>query len=106
MRIASKVALGPIYRGTKPVRNRQYLRFVKQFACVSCCGTRLVDPAHTGPHAIGQKGSDMDVLPLCRKCHVEYDADPKGFTVRNGLNVVELIRGFNQLWEARQKRIA
>ena len=106
MRIASKVALNPIYQRGKPVRDRAYLQFVKRFACVACCSTRCVDPAHTGPHAMGQKASDLDVIPLCRKCHDLFDADPKGFASKNGLDIPALIRGFIALWKARQQKTA
>ena len=106
MILATQVALTPIYQRGKPTRDAGYRRFVKQFACVACGGTRLVDPAHTGPHALGQKADDMGVLPACRKCHDEFDADPRAFIDLYNLDVPALIRKFNLLWELKQGRNA
>jgi len=88
------------------VRNPLYLRFVKRFACAACGSTKLVDPAHTGEHAYGRKGSDTLAIPLCRKCHDLFDADPRGFALRRHLNIPALIRKFNHLWEQKLRRTA
>jgi len=104
MQHAYQLAPGTIYQRETPIRNALYLRFVKRFPCVACESTRLVDPAHTGPHALGQKSSDLNAIPLCRKCHDAFDADPRDFASRCGLNVAGLIRKFNRLWESKQRR--
>lgn len=106
MKIASQIAPRKIYQRSQPVRNAGYRRFIKSHPCIGCGATRLVDPAHTGPHPYGQKSSDMTVLPMCRKCHLEFDADPQGFTDLYNLDVPAEILKFNQLWDARQKRTA
>lgn len=106
MKIASQVALTPIYQREKPVRNPPYMRFVKRFPCVACGSSWSVDPCHTGAHALGTKGSDLDVLPLCRTCHAAYDAGPAAFVARYQLDVPALIYKFNQAWEAKQRKTA
>jgi hypothetical protein len=103
---ATDVARRPIYRAEKPVRNALYKRFVKGFACAACDSTRCVDPAHTGSHGLSQKSADRLVIPLCRKCHDLFDADPRGFAKEKGLDVAAEIEKFNTLWERRQKGAA
>lgn len=61
-----------MYRIVRPIRNRHYLAFIRQFACVGCKTERRYREAmHTGPHGMGQKSSDLDTLPGCRSCHRE-----------------------------------
>jgi hypothetical protein len=103
---AFQVALNPIYRKQSPVRNPLYTQFVKRFACVACGSTRQVDPCHTGAHALSQKASDTSVIPLCRKCHAQFDADPKGFAEHHELDIETLIAFFSHLWELKQRRTA
>jgi hypothetical protein len=66
MNTPQQIRPGQMYQGSKPVRDREYLRFIKRLPCVSCLKTWWIDPAHTGPHALGQKSSDLDTIPLCR----------------------------------------
>lgn len=106
MKTATQVATNPIYQRSKPVRNRQYLRFVKRFPCVACGGTWRVDPFHTGSHGIGQKSSDMGCLPLCRRCHDAFDAAPRDFAVTHQLDIPALIQMFQHMWDLRQGRTA
>lgn len=106
MHQAFQIAPGLIYKAEKPVRNPRYKRFVKRFPCIGCGRTWLIDPMHTGPHSLGEKSCDMRVLPGCRKCHREFDANPKAFASKRGLDIPALIAKFNHLWETRQRRIA
>jgi len=101
---ATEVARRPIYRAEKPARNVHYKRWIKRFACVFCGSTRDVDPCHTGSHGYGSKSSDLSCIPGCRKCHDLFDADPRGFAGAKGLDVAEVIRRFNNLWEQRQQK--
>ena len=91
----------PIYRAEKPVRDREYRRYVKQHPCVACRKTWRVDPCHTGPHGIGQKACDLKCIPLCRTCHDLYDADPQGFARENGLNVALIVARLNRAYFAK-----
>jgi hypothetical protein len=34
-----------------------------------CRTTRAVEAAHTGPHGLGQKSSDLSAIPLCGRHH-------------------------------------
>lgn len=53
----------------KPVRDPQYLKFLRLLPCVCCTKTRNVEAAHFGARGMSQKASDLDALPLCRWCH-------------------------------------
>jgi hypothetical protein len=53
----------------KPVRNPGYLRWIRSLPCVACRTTYAVEAAHTGPHGLGQKSSDLSAIPLCGKHH-------------------------------------
>jgi hypothetical protein len=94
---------GQLYQGSKPVRDREYLRFIKRLPCVACLRTWWVDPAHTGPHAIGQKSSDLDTIPLCRKCHAEFDQCQWKFANRYSLDIPALIQMFQHFYNEKLK---
>ena len=66
---AFEITPRPIYRAESPARDKKYLAFLRRLCCVICGSYRLVEAAHFGPHGIGQKSSDLDALPLCRKHH-------------------------------------
>ena len=88
----------PIYRAEKPVRDPQYRRFIKRLPCVACLQTWGVAPAHTGPHGMAQKACDLKCIPLCRKCHDAFDADPRGFAEAQKLDIPALIQRFKQFY--------
>lgn len=90
----------PIYRGQKPVRDPEYRRFVKKLPCAVCLKTWNVDPCHTGGHGTGQKSCDLSCIPLCRKHHDEFDAAPRSFAEKHGLDVPALIAKLNQFYAA------
>lgn len=96
---ASQINPRPIYQAQKPVRDPQYKRFIKRLPCVACLKTWGVDPAHTGPHGISQKGCDLKCIPLCRRCHAAFDADPQGFAEREKLDIPALIARFNRFYQ-------
>lgn len=66
---AFEVKSRAMYHGVPPVRDREYLAFIRKLCCVVCGSYRLVEAAHFGPHGMGQRASDLDVLPLCLKHH-------------------------------------
>ena len=94
-----QIQLRPIYRAEKPVRDPKYLRFLKRLPCVACLRTWNVDPAHTGAHGMSQKSCDLKAIPLCRRCHEAFDADPRGFAERNRLDIPALIAQFNRFYQ-------
>lgn len=97
---------GQLYRAVKPIRDPERRRFVKQLPCIGCGRTWGIDPMHTGPHGLGQKACDFATLPGCRKCHDQFDADPRGFARERGLNIPAEIRRVNALYARRQLRKA
>ena len=53
----------------KPVRNPGYLQWIRTLPCSVCRTTRAVEAAHTGPHGLSQKSSDLSAIPLCVRHH-------------------------------------
>ena len=59
----------------KPVRNPGYLQWIRTLPCAVCRTTRQIEAAHTGPHGISQKSSDLSAIPLCARHHrTGYDS--------------------------------
>src|SRR5437899_8847321 len=56
-------------RPMKPVRDPEYLRFIRGQPCCVCERTWGIEAAHTGPRGLGQKASDHSCIPLCWKHH-------------------------------------
>ena len=52
-----------------PRRSKSYLAFVRKLDCCNCGTPGPSDPHHEGKRGVGQKTSDMLVVPLCRRCH-------------------------------------
>ena len=52
-----------------PRRSKAYLAFVRKLDCCNCGTPGPSDPHHEGKRGVGQKTSDMLVVPLCRRCH-------------------------------------
>ena len=52
-----------------PRRSKAYLAFVRKLDCCNCGTPGPSDPHHEGKRGVGQKTSDMLVIPLCRRCH-------------------------------------
>lgn len=92
---------GQPYEGSKPVRDPQYLKFVKRLPCLVCLATWRVDPCHTGPHGTGQKSCDFSAIPLCRVCHAKYDANPHKFAEFYKLDIPALIEMFNSFYRTK-----
>lgn len=99
----SQLRPGPMYCGTKPIRDADYKRFIKKLPCIGCGKNWGIDPMHTGPHGLNQKASDLDVLPGCRRCHDEFDANPRQFAEHHKLNIPALIQRFNQFYQTKLK---
>ena len=53
----------------KPVRHPGYLQWIRTLPCSVCRTTRAVEAAHTGPHGLSQKSSDLCAIPLCVRHH-------------------------------------
>jgi hypothetical protein len=94
------------YQRSKPVRDAEYRRFIKRLPCAACLKTWWIDPAHTGPHGTSQKACDLTCIPLCRRCHDLYDANPRQFAERHQLDIPALIRRFKEFYEGLKGRAA
>ena len=56
----------------KPYKSRAFLQWAKGQGGACCiCGDNGRELYHIGDHGMGQKGSDLLVARVCRKCH-EY----------------------------------
>ena len=76
----------------KPCRNAGYLRWIRTLPCSVCRTTRAVEAAHTGPHGLSQKSSDLCAIPLCVRHHrTGYDSyhklGPRRFAEVHRLNI-------------------
>jgi hypothetical protein len=76
----------------KPVRNPSYLQWIRTLPCSVCRSTRQIEAAHTGPHGLGQKSSDLSAIPLCGRHHRTGDDSyhrlgPRRFAEVHHLNV-------------------
>jgi hypothetical protein len=47
----------------KPIRYPAYLQWIRTLPCSVCRTTRAVEAAHTGPHGLSQKSSDLCAIP-------------------------------------------
>ncbi len=84
---ASQIQPRPIYKAEKPVRDPQYLKFLRKLPCILCFSSRTVEAAHFGDRGMGQRSSDYDALPLCVKCH---RIGPKSYHVLGGRRFLEV----------------
>ena len=84
----------------KPIRNPRYLRWIRTLPCSVCRTTRRVEAAHTGPHGLGQKSSDLSAIPLCFKHHRAgndsyHSLGPRRFAEVHQLNVQAIVARLN-----------
>jgi hypothetical protein len=80
----------------KPVRNPGYLQWIRTLPCSVCRTTSGVEAAHTGPHGLSQKSSDLSAIPLCGKHHRTGDDSyhrlgPRRFAEVHQLNIRALV---------------
>ena len=80
----------------KPVRNEAYLRWIRSLPCLVCHTPRGVEAAHTGPHGISQKSSDLSAIPLCGRHHRTGDDSyhrlgPRKFAEVHELNIQAIV---------------
>lgn len=89
-----------LYTPGKPVRDAAYLKFVRSLPCLGCGRRYGVEAAHTGPHGLSQKASDLSCIPLCRYgCHRAFDRNPRGFAGENYIDVPAVVKRLNQFWQ-------
>jgi hypothetical protein len=66
---AFAIAPRPAYARNTPVRDAKYRALIRTLPCAVCGAHWGIEAAHTGPHGMSQKSSDLDCIPLCRKHH-------------------------------------
>ena len=76
----------------KPIRHPGYLRWIWTLPCSVCHTAREVEAAHTGPHGLSQKSSDLSAIPLCARHHRTGDDSyhklgPRKFAEVHQLNI-------------------
>lgn len=54
------------------MRSSKYLKFIRQFDCCWCHATENIEAHHFGRGGTGFKCSDLETVPLCHKCHMEF----------------------------------
>ncbi len=85
-----------------PQRNKKYLAFVRSLPCAVCGSQRHIEAAHTGPHGMGQKSSDLAAIPLCTNHHRTgpqsyHKLGPQRFAQLHGLDSAALVARLNRL---------
>jgi hypothetical protein len=80
----------------KPVRHAGYLQWIRTLPCSVCRTTRAVEAAHTGPHGLSQKSSDLCAIPLCVRHHRTGDDSyhklgPRKFAEVHQLNILAIV---------------
>lgn len=73
MQRAFQLAPGPMYRKAPPVKDAGYLRYVRNLFCLVCGASYAIESAHTGGRGLGQRSSDRNAIPLCRRHHRTAD---------------------------------
>jgi hypothetical protein len=80
----------------KPGRNPRYLQWIRTLPCSVCRTTRSVEAAHTGPHGLSQKSSDLWAIPLCVRHHRAgndsyHKLGPRKFAEVHHLNIPAIV---------------
>lgn len=93
-----RVASQSLIQLPRPIHNRAYRKFVSGLPCSSCGQNWWVDPHHIGPRGCGQKASDLDTVPLCRKCHdLCHDLGPSKFQILKALDFGKIVADLQAL---------
>ena len=84
----------------EPVRNPGYLRWIRTLPCSVCRTRRAVEAAHTGPHGLSQKSSDLSAIPLCGRHHRTGDDSyhklgPRQFAEVHRLDLRGIVAGLS-----------
>ena len=84
----------------KPARHPLYLQWIRTLPCCVCRTSRTVEAAHTGPHGLSQKSSDLSAIPLCARHHRTGDESyhklgPRKFSEVHHLNIPAIVAGLS-----------
>ena len=61
----------------KPVRDKKYIKFIKELSCIVCQAPPPSDPHHSETGGRGTKASDTTAIPLCHAHHNELHCTGK-----------------------------
>ena len=94
---------------TGPVRDAEYLGWLRDLPCTFCGAAPPSEPSHHGLHGTGTKAGDDLALPSCRPCHDRHhrkgapllDLLAVGRDVRRDLLAL-LARNLRARWEVGQ----
>ena len=80
----------------KPVREPEYPQWIRTLPCSVCRTTCAVEAAHTGPHGLSQKSSDLCAIPLCVRHHRTGDDSyhklgPRKFAEVHQVNILAIV---------------
>lgn len=103
------VAAARWYQPARPERNPDYLRFIRRLRCIVCSSPKHIEAAHFGPRGLGQKASDRQALPLCRRHHQTgndsyHKLGPAKFALVHQLDAAQLILLLNTFFDENLKR--
>ena len=84
----------------EPTRNPGYLHWIRTLPCSVCRTRRAVEAAHTGPHGLSQKSSDLSAIPLCGRHHRTGDDSyhklgPRKFAEAHQLDLRGIVAGLS-----------
>jgi len=83
----------------KPARSPEYLAWIRTLPCVVCSVTYGIEAAHTGPHGLGQRSSDLSCIPLCRRHHRtgndSYHRLGRNFGAHHSLDIPAIVKRLN-----------
>jgi len=84
----------------EPVRNPGYLQWIRTLPCSVYRTRRAVEAAHTGPHGLSQKSSDLSAIPLCGRHHRTGDDSyhklgPRKFAEVHRLDLRGIVAGLS-----------
>lgn len=58
-----------------PERSLEFLAFVRRLPCFYCRTTVAVEAHHWGKRGLGQKCSDFETVPLCKRHHQQWHTE-------------------------------
>ncbi len=105
MNTPAQINPGQLYQGRKPVRDPNYLKFIRLLPCIGCGLKKWrMEAMHTGAHGLGQKASDLDALPGCPDCHKElHKIGPVKFQEKHRIDFAHFRQMFNSFYETKLK---
>lgn len=104
--LPSKSLKTKMLQKNKPLRSKRYLDFIRSLPCLlagpECSGA--IEAAHSGPHGLGTKASDLTAVSLCvghhRTRRDSYHQLGRRFAEHHGLDLTGEVAALNARFEA------